>query len=96
MATRYRLNESQCQNLEVSKRREWLLTNGIGGFAMGSASGINTRRYHGLLVAATHPPTGRMVLLAGIDDYATSGSNRLPLSTNEYPGATYPDGYAYL
>lgn len=43
--------------------REWLLTNGVGGFAMGTALGINTRRYHGLLVAATQPPVGRVVVL---------------------------------
>ncbi|MEM7680948.1 MAG: amylo-alpha-1,6-glucosidase [Planctomycetota bacterium] len=44
--------------------REWLLTDGQGGFAMGSAAGANTRRYHGLLVAATQPPVGRVVLLS--------------------------------
>ena len=38
-------------------RREWLLTNGLGGFAMGTLAGVNTRRYHGLLVAATRPPS---------------------------------------
>ena len=53
---RYTLDEQQCKNLAVSKRREWLLTNGIGGFAMGTPSGANTRRYHGHLVAATNPP----------------------------------------
>lgn len=43
--------------------REWLLTNGAGGYAMGTLPGVNTRRYHGLLVAATHPPVGRIVAL---------------------------------
>lgn len=63
---------------------------------MGTASGINARRYHGLLIAATVPPTGRMLLLAGLDDYAMAGSNKIPLSTNEYPGAFHPDGFTYL
>ncbi|MBN9501194.1 MAG: glycogen debranching enzyme N-terminal domain-containing protein, partial [Armatimonadetes bacterium] len=65
----YRLGEQQCGNLEVSTKREWLLTNGIGGYAMGTPSGINTRRYHGHLIAAIHPPADRMVLLAAMDAF---------------------------
>jgi predicted glycogen debranching enzyme len=49
-------------------KREWLETNGIGGFASSTESGMNTRRYHGLLVAALHPPVGRMVLLSKIEE----------------------------
>ena len=51
-----------CSNLEQAKSREWLETNGIGGFASSTIAGMNTRRYHGLLVAATRPPVGRYVL----------------------------------
>jgi glycogen debranching enzyme len=94
---RYSLDERQCRNLAVSKRREWLLTNGIGGYAMGTPCGANTRRYHGLLVAATTPPATRLVLLAGVDAFVQSGSsNPVGISTNQYPGALYPDGYLYL
>ena len=50
-------------NTQDLLEREWLLTNGVGGFAMGTALGVNTRRYHGLLVAATQPPVGRVVVL---------------------------------
>lgn len=50
-------------NTQDAMRREWLLTNGSGGFAMGTALGVNTRRYHGLLVAASQPPVGRVVVL---------------------------------
>jgi hypothetical protein len=92
---RYRLDESQCRNLEVSQQREWLLTNGRGGFAMGTASGINTRRYHGHLVAAIDPPGGRMVLLAGIDAFVQTSGNPQGISTNAYPDAIYPEGYRY-
>jgi glycogen debranching enzyme len=53
-----------CGNLDAALRREWLETNGIGGFASGTINGCNTRRYHGLLVAATKPPVGRLVLLS--------------------------------
>ena len=68
----YTVSERDCQRLEVSSRKEWLLTNGIGGFASGTVSGINTRRYHGLLVAAVDPPAGRQVLLAGRSEEHTS------------------------
>jgi len=92
----YRLDQSQCRNLEISTRREWVLPNGIGGYAMGTVSGINTRRYHGHFIASTHPPTGRMLLLGGVDATASFGGTRLPLSSNQYPGVVYPDGFAYL
>jgi glycogen debranching enzyme len=91
----YHLDEFACKNLEVSMRREWLLTNGIGGFAMGSASGINTRRYHGHLVAATEPPATRMVLLASMDAFAQALGNPTGISANQYPGAIFPQGYLY-
>lgn len=94
---RYSLDEQQCRNLEVSTRREWVLTNGIGGYAMGTASGINCRRYHGHLVAATNPPTGRMVLLAAIDATIQAGGNPpVGVSANQYPGAIHPEGFHYL
>lgn len=92
----YSLDSQQCKNLTVSTRREWLLPNGIGGFAMGTTSGINTRRYHGLLIASIHPPTDRRLLLAGIDGHATLGATKLSLSSNQYPGAIHPDGYENL
>ena len=61
-------DESVCRNLDVASRREWLETNGIGGFASSTIMGMNTRRYHGLLVAATKPPVGRMVLLSKLEE----------------------------
>ena len=61
-------DESVCRNLDVASRREWLETNGIGGFASSTITGLNTRRYHGLLVAATKPPVGRMVLLSKLEE----------------------------
>lgn len=63
---------------------------------MGSASGINTRRYHGHLVAANTPPTGRMVVLAALDAFVQSNGNPMGISANQYPGAIYPEGYHYL
>ncbi len=92
---RYVLDEQQCQNLDVSVRREWLLTNGIGGYAMGTAVGINARRYHGLLIAAITPPTGRMLLLSAIDAIVEVDGQPTGISCNQYPGTIYPDGYHY-
>src|ERR1035441_5401079 len=75
---------------EDASRREWLETNGLGGYASSTLAGMNTRRYHGLLVAA-----GR-VLLAKIEETLVVGSRRYELSTNRYPGAVHPQGYAWL
>ncbi|MFN7994546.1 MAG: amylo-alpha-1,6-glucosidase [Bryobacteraceae bacterium] len=91
-----RFDQAVCGNLEVALRREWLETNGLGGFASSTITGLNTRRYHGLLVAATRPPVGRMVLLSKIEETLLIGARRYDLSANQYPGVVYPDGYRYL
>ncbi|HVP45721.1 MAG TPA: glycogen debranching enzyme N-terminal domain-containing protein [Bryobacteraceae bacterium] len=77
-----RLDETVCRNLDLATRREWLETNGLGGFASSSITGMNTRRYHGLLVAATKPPVGRMVLLSKIEETLIIGGRRVALSSN--------------
>jgi len=92
----YLVNEISCRNLAISTLREWLLTNQLGGYAMGTVSGINTRRYHGLLVAATIPPATRMVLLEAMDVFVQTTSNPVGISSNQYPGAIYPQGYLNL
>ena len=73
--------------------REWLETNGIGGFASSTIVGLNTRRYHGLLTAATKPPVGRMVLLSKLEEALVIGGQRHELATNQYPGTVYPQGF---
>ncbi len=73
-----------------------MLSNGIGGFSMGTVAGCNMRRYHGLLVAATKPPSERMVLFANLEAYVTLKGTTYGLSTNQYQGAIYPTGYTYL
>lgn len=78
---------------EVLSHYEWLLPNGIGGYAMGTVAGVNTRRYHGLLVAAAKPPADRLVLLAGIEAFVLEGETSIGLSCNAYPGAIFPDGF---
>lgn len=89
-------NDKICTNFEESSSREWLETNGIGGFAASTISGANTRRYHGLLVAAIDPPVGRAVLLSKFEEALTINGIVYNLSSNEYPGAVHPQGYKYL
>lgn len=90
------IGESVCRNLEVASRREWLETNGIGGFASSTIIGLNMRRYHGLLVAATQPPVGRMVLLSKIEETLVIGGRRFDLSCNRYPGVVHPQGHRFV
>lgn len=92
----YEADESECKDILFSGRKEWLLTNGLGGFAMGTVAGLNSRRYHGLLVAAVKPPTDRWVLLAGVDAAASIGNSVIPLSSNRYRGAIHPKGHLHL
>ena len=90
------LDREICSSFESSTTREWLETNGIGGYASSTVSSANTRRYHGLLVAATRPPLGRMVLLSKFEETLTIDGESFELSCNQYPGAIYPEGYRYL
>ncbi|HVA23393.1 MAG TPA: amylo-alpha-1,6-glucosidase [Chloroflexota bacterium] len=77
--------------------REWLCTNGLGGFASSTLAGCNTRRYHGLLVAALEPPVGRTLLLSKLDETLLIGGDRLELATNEWhDGALAPQGARLL
>lgn len=76
---------------------EWLETNGLGGWASSSIIGANTRRYHGLLIAATKPPAERMALLSKLDETIITGNDRYELNCNQYANAAvHPQGYQYL
>ena len=84
-------------DLPNALRREWLVTNGLGGYASASIGGVMTRRYHGLLVAALAPPVERTVLVGGSIDWANYDGHRYPLSTHEYGDGTIdPLGYRHL
>jgi predicted glycogen debranching enzyme len=91
-----RFGEDVCRNLDAAFRREWLETNGIGGFASGTINGCNTRRYHGLLVAATKPPVGRFVLLSKFEETLIINGSRHELGTDRYPGVVHPQGFQFL
>jgi predicted glycogen debranching enzyme len=77
----------------LAETREWLEADGLGGFAMGTATGLRTRRYHAVLLAATTPPTGRMALVQGVEAWVTTPSGRFALTSHRYaPDVVHPDG----
>ncbi|MBI3958582.1 MAG: glycogen debranching enzyme family protein [Chloroflexi bacterium] len=86
-----------CGDLAAAERREWLVTNGVGGYAAGTLAGLSTRRYHGLLVAALQPPLGRTLLLSKLDESATYDGRAYPLFSNRWEsGAVQPAGFHHL
>jgi predicted glycogen debranching enzyme len=83
-----------CCDLPAAESREWLVTNGIGGYAFGTIAGHQTRCYHGLLVAALQPPLGRILLVAKLDETARYASEEFELFTNRWAdGTVAPEGY---
>jgi predicted glycogen debranching enzyme len=83
--------------MTTNRDREWLETDGLGGFASGTVCGLRTRRYHGLLVTATTPPTGRMVLVSGLDVTVETPGGRWSLSTQRYaPDVIGGDGEKHI
>jgi predicted glycogen debranching enzyme len=86
-----------CGNLESAESREWLVTNGIGGYASGTVAGSQTRRYHGLLLAALQPPVGRTQLVSAIDEIIHYQGADFSLATHRWAsGAVDPKGYLLL
>jgi predicted glycogen debranching enzyme len=83
-----------CGNLDAAEAREWIVTNGIGGFASGTVAGCETRRYHGLLLAALRPPVGRMQLVTGLDEIVRYGGAEYSLATHQWAGGVVdPKGF---
>ena len=91
-----RFGQDVCGDLDAALRHEWLETNGLGGFASSTIVGLNTRRYHGLLVAATQPPVGRYVLLSKLEETLLLDGRAFDLSANHYPSVVHPQGFRYL
>jgi predicted glycogen debranching enzyme len=86
-----------CGNLEAAESREWLVTNGIGGYASGTIAGGTSRRYHGLLMAALQPPVGRTQLVAWMDEIVRYGGAEFALATHRWSsGAVEPGGFQYI
>ncbi|MEY2571622.1 MAG: hypothetical protein QOE63_1972, partial [Acidimicrobiaceae bacterium] len=96
-STTIRFGRQACGSLDEAASREWLVTDGLGGFAMGTMSGLRTRRYHGLLVTATEPPIGRRLGLASLDPVLVIGDRRVRLATHEWADGTIaPRGHELL
>ncbi|HEY8286593.1 MAG TPA: glycogen debranching enzyme N-terminal domain-containing protein, partial [Chloroflexota bacterium] len=92
-----RFERAEAQDLEAGLHREWLLTNGLGGYASGTVPGVDTRHYHALLVAAVHPPARRMALLIRLNEAVTIGDETTELMTAEYrDGTISPDGFTRI
>ncbi|HEV8506279.1 MAG TPA: amylo-alpha-1,6-glucosidase [Chitinophagaceae bacterium] len=88
-------NRSVLQNFYQASQCEWLETNGLGGWASSSIIGCNTRRYHGLLVAAIVPPAERMAMVSKLDETIVISNERFELSVNNYGGVIHPNGHLH-
>ena len=86
-----------CCSLEIAESREWLITNGIGGYGAGTIAGVLTRNYHGLLVAALEPPVARTLLLTKLDETVSYDGQIYELATNRWADNTIaPQGYVNI
>lgn len=83
------------ENVRRNLKRDWIITNGIGGYSSQSALGCNTRKYHGLLVAPLTPPARRFLILSKLDESIETNGNKYNLYTNIANG-DISEGYKYL
>lgn len=90
------LNQQMLARFEDAIQKEWIIANGLGGYASSTALGINTRKYHGLLVAAFHPPGDRRVCLEKLDEEITLADNVYPIGANEFKDTIFPQGHSFL
>ena len=90
------LGQNVLSDVNKALNREWLVTNGLGGYAASTVLGINTRKYHGLLVAALNPPINRWVLLTKLDEELKIGTERYILGANEFHDVMHPKGHRFL
>ncbi|MBS1842232.1 MAG: glycogen debranching enzyme family protein [Acidobacteria bacterium] len=86
-----------CNDFSAASSREWLVTNGIGGYASGTVAGCSTRRYHGILLAALKPPVGRTQLVGALDEAINCTGTCYELSAHEWAsGALAPQGFRFI
>ncbi len=92
-----RYEGADVRNFEAGLKREWLVTNGLGGYASGTVLGMDTRQYHALLVAALAPPVRRMALLVRLNEAVSIDDDTMELMTAEYgDGTIFPEGYHFI
>ncbi len=84
------------KNFDQGKKREWLVTNGLGSYASSTVIGLNTRGYHGLLVASLDPPIRRTLFVSKYEEEVEVAGKKYLLAVNQYPNIVYPQGYLHL
>jgi len=90
------INQKEISDFSKSSKLEWIETNGVGGYASSTIIGLNSRRYHGLLVSANNPPVEREVIVSKLDEAIVLKNKFYELSVNQFPGNVSPKGYQYL
>ncbi len=89
-------DSSVTKNYELGKSKEWIVTNGMGSYASSTVLGLNTRGYHGLLVASLYPPVRRTLFLSKYEEEVEVNGKKYLLAVNRYPGTIYPQGFLHL
>jgi predicted glycogen debranching enzyme len=90
------LTQEQISRIEESIQKEWLITNGIGGYASCTVPTVNTRKYHGLLTAALNPPGNRTVCLSKLDEDLIFDNQVYRLGSNDFGNTIYPEGFKLI
>ncbi len=90
------ISRDECVNTETATRKEWLDTNGIGGYSSSTIINCHTRKYHGLLAASLKEPRGRFILLSKVEASLVGNGREFFLSTNKYPGVYHPTGHQFV
>ena len=91
-----RIDRDVLSNLEKALNLEWVVTNGLGGYASSTILGVNTRKYHGVLVASFNPPVDRRVMLSKLNEQLLVNGEIYPLGADEFSHGIHPKGYEYL
>lgn len=92
----FAINKETLNDFSTLSKLEWIETNGLGGYASSTVPGMNTRRYHGLLVASLNPPVEREVIVSKLDETIILNNKPYELSVNQFPGTIHPTGFNYL
>jgi len=90
------LEPNVLSNFDKAIQMEWIVPNGLGGYASSTVLGINTRKYHGLLVASFNPPVDRKVILTKLDEEIQMKNETYPIGSNEFKSGVQPKGYQFL
>ena len=90
-----KIGKGQMKTFQSGIEREWVITNGIGGYAGSSIIGAHTRKHHGMLIASLHPPVERYLILSKLNEFFQIGTKQISLKTNQRPGGQNEEGQVY-